>query len=100
MQYKFPKKTITATGLIHTGPADFGGFFIGGLNGTNDEVLTIFDGIDGTGSDYILPPTTINGATNDVAGWSFSFIALAHTGIHVTITGVGTIKVTLYYKGR
>ena len=100
MQYKFPKKTITVTGLIYTGPADFGGLFIGGLDGANDEVLTIFDGIDGTGSDYILPPPTISGATKAIAGGSFSFIALVHTGIYVTITGAGTIKVTLYYKGR
>ena len=101
MQYKFPKKTLSESGLVHEGPADFGGVFVGGLDGATDMVLTIFDGIDGTGSDYILPPTTINGATNDVAGWSFSFIALAHNGIYATMVGEqGTIKVTFYYKGK
>ena len=103
MQYKFPKKTLTESGLVHDGPADLGGFFVGGLDVVMgiDMVLTIFDGTDATGSDYILPPTTIDGNTKDIAKGSFSFIVLANKGIYATMVGkLGTIKVTFYYKGK
>jgi hypothetical protein len=76
----YTPKRLTASGLVKNGGGTAGGFFVANGN----PLVTLYDGIDNTG-------TVILNALQAVAGTPYPFPAQFTTGLYATLTGAGDI---------
>jgi hypothetical protein len=84
----------TATGIVLTGQGVFRGMLLG-TDGVNDPVVTIYDGLDNSGTE-IIPTATYDASAlglNGVIGKG----VYCETGIYVEITCAGTVEVVVEY---
>ncbi len=93
---KTPTK-ITASAIVHTGPCVFRGLLLG-CDGTNDPVITVYNGLDNSGGE-IVPTCTydasalgLNGVTGIEPG------IYCDTGLYIEITCAGTVEVVPQYS--
>lgn len=86
----------TSSGIVFTGNCVFAGFLLG-TDGTNDPVVTIYDGTDTTGTE-IVPTATYDASALGVNGYTPLAPIECHTGIYVEITCSGTVEVVTNYQ--
>jgi hypothetical protein len=89
----------TASALIYTGDALFGGFIVA-MDGTNAVTIDVYDGTNSSGT-KIIPQTVIpTSATNRSYSLSIDPGLHVYTGIYVVVSvaGGGSCAYTVYYK--
>jgi len=88
----------TASGIVYTGECAFLAFFIG-TDGANDPIVTIYDGIDNTGTE-IMPTNPYDASVLGLNGAILKVPIMCWTGIYIEITCSGTVEVVTHYLER
>ncbi len=90
-------RKVTATGLVFTGACALHSMLLG-TDGTNDPEITVYDGIDNTGTE-IVPTTTYDASALGLNGFHGGPAGIeCTTGIYVVITCAGAVEVALGFK--
>ncbi len=84
------------SGIVYTGPCSLTSFLLG-MDGVNDPVITIYDGVDNTGPE-IVPTVTYDASVLGINGAIFHWIKKCDTGIYLEITCAGTVEVVIDYN--
>lgn len=87
----------TASGIVHTGHCWFGGLLLG-MDGVNDVTVTVYDGIDNSGTE-IVPTNTYDSSSLGINGAQEGTLVVCSTGIYVEITGANA-EVCVRYRPR
>jgi len=87
----------TASGVIFTGPGLVYDILIG-TDGTNDPVVTIYDGLSATNTKEILPTATYDASALGIDGYSTAIGSKVTTGCYIAITCVGTCEVVVKWE--
>lgn len=91
------KSTNTESALISSEPGILGGILIA-LDGTNAQTITIYDGVDSTGSK--LTPTLVFPTSATIRMASVALDAQYADGLYVAVSGSGSVEYTVYFKSR
>lgn len=86
--------TLTASGLVNSGPCIFHGFTLG-TDGTNDPAITIYNNIAASGQE-VVPTATYDASLLGLNG-ATGFNQWCDTGLYVAITCAGTVEVAIQY---
>ena len=90
-------KKMTASGIAFTGPCALASMLIG-TDGANDPTVTIYDGIDNTGTEKV-PTSTYDASALGLNGFMGGRVAYdCVKGIYVEITTGGTVEVIVGFK--
>lgn len=89
-------KKLATSDTIFTGKGSILGFLLG-TDGANDPAITIYDGIDNTGTE-IVPTNTYDASALGLNGAMFGFKKKCQTGCYVEITCGGTVEVIIDFK--
>lgn len=84
----------TASGIVRTGPCVFQGFLLG-TDGVNDPVITIYNGLDNTGTE-IVPTCTYDASAyglNGVVGVN----QYCDVGLYIEITCGGAVEAVVQF---
>ena len=93
--YSYRHKTLTASGLILAGRCVLGGFLLG-MDGTNDQTVTVYDNIAELGL-KIVPTNTYDASALGLNGYMGPTVECKN-GVYVAISGAGTVEVVVLYK--
>jgi len=90
-------KKLSASGVAYTGGCALASMFIG-MDGVNDPEITVYDGIDATGSE-VVPTATYDASALGLNGFHGGLLGYdCKAGIYVEITCAGTVEVVVGYK--
>ncbi len=96
--YSVTSKKLSESGMAATGESVLTHMLLG-TDGTNDPVITIYDGLDNTGTERV-PTTTYDASALGLNGFVLATPLEFKIGIYVEITCVGTVEVCCGYKKR
>ena len=84
------------SGIIYTGPCNLTSFLLG-TDGINDPVITIYDGLDNTGTE-IIPTATYDASAIGINGAIFHWAKKCIIGIYLEIACDGAVEVVCDYN--
>ncbi len=90
---KEPTK-ITVSGIINTGPCVFHGFLLG-MDGVNDPVITIYNGVNNTGQE-IVPTATYDASLLGLSG-VVGMNQYCDIGLYIEITCAGAVEINVIH---
>jgi len=93
-----PSAIITATGIVYTGHCMFTHMFIG-MDKTNDPQITVYDGIDNTGTE-IVPTNDYDASALGINGFTLTAPIECRIGIYIEIVCAGVVEISIGYKPR
>jgi len=88
--------TVTTSQIITTSPAVLLGMQLG-TDGSNDPIVTVYNGTDNTGGE-IVPTATYDASALGLNGFIGAYDKKAYSGIYVEITCAGAVEVTIDYR--
>ena len=96
MQPSVDSKKLTTSDIVFTGKGRVSGFLLG-MDGVNDPYITIYDGIDNIGEEFI-PTNTYDASARGLNGVMLTFNKKCQTGCYVEITCNGTVEVVVFFN--
>ena len=89
---------LTESGTFFTGTGYFVGFLVG-TDGVNDPTITIYDGIDNTGEEFV-PTNQYDASLLGINGAMFPFLKVCSVGAYCEISCAGAVEVTGFWRSR
>lgn len=96
MDEVIPKK-LTASGVITAKSAWFYGFLLG-MDGGNDQAITIFDNASEASGIEVAPTNTYDASALGLNGVIIPYRVHCLNGIYVLISGGGAVEITVFHK--
>jgi len=87
----------TASGVIFTGRGIVYDVLIG-TDGTNDPVVTIYNGLSATNTKELLPTATYDASALGLSGYTTSIGSKVNDGCYVEITCSGACEVVIKWE--
>jgi hypothetical protein len=84
--------SVTESGIVYTGRCLFHGFYVGGMDGSNDATVTIYDALAASGNE-VVPGFDADASLLGLNGALQPTAELMENGIYVEITCSGTSRV-------
>lgn len=88
---------MTASGIIFSGRGIVYDVLIG-TDGTNDPVVTIYDGLSATNTKEILPTATYDASALGMSGYTTTIGSKVTDGCYIAITCAGTCEVIIKWE--
>ncbi len=86
--------SVTSSGIVYPGRCYFHGFYVGGMDGTNDATVTIYDNVAASGNP-LVPAHDTDAASPQRLGGAMQHVGeQCELGIYAEITCSGTATVT------
>ena len=90
---------VDSSGIAHAAQCYLHDVTIGGLDGTNDMVVTIYDNASAASGTVLVPTHTIDASALGLNGITFNVGRGCKNGVYVEISGGGTVDVTCGIEG-
>ena len=96
--YSVKSTKLSVSAIIYTGESILTHLLIG-TDGVNDPTITVYDGVDNTGTEKV-PSTTYDASALGLNGFTLTIPAEFLVGIYIEITCAGTVEVCCGYRER